>query len=202
MLTFLLIYLIYNQVNNILCLIQFLPYLDSTWESKEIKSNTSIPAVIGAAADFKYLIRIPKQEWEEDKTDENTDNSTSRDGNRWWNDKYNPDFENESDEDSEDESDDEEEIVILRCQTSVCQDDDKCVPVEFDFVVRVRYGDEENTPQAADTYFPYTLPYNNGKKLINKTSSEIDSPASTYCVDSSMESINNMSAPTTLTSNN
>jgi len=181
-----------------LSLIKCLNIIDSTWESKEIKSNTSIPA--GATADFKYLIRVPKQEWDEDKNNENADNLTSRDGNRRWNDKYNQDFENESDEDSEDESDDEEEIVILRCQTSVCQDGDKCVPVEFDFVVRVRYGDEENTPQAADTYFPYTLPYNSsGKKILNKASSENDSlvsKASTHNVDSSMSA-----STTTLTSN-
>ncbi|CAI6356454.1 unnamed protein product [Macrosiphum euphorbiae] len=171
---------------------------DSTWESKEIKSNTSISAVIGAAADFKYLIRIPKQEWEEDKNDENADDITSRDGNKRWNDKYNQEFENESDEDSEDESDDEEEVVILRCQTNVCQDNDKCVPVEFDFVVRVRYGDEENTPQAADTYFPYTLPYNKSStKLLNRASSEIKSHAPTCSVDSPMELANNTSSSTT-----
>lgn len=131
---------------------------------------------------------------EEDKNNENTDNLKSREGNKRWNDKYNQDIENDSDEDSEDESDDEEEIVILRCQTSFCQDNDKCVPVEFDFVVRVRYGDEENTPQAADTYFSYTLPYNkSGKKLLTKASSEIDSLASTSNVDSPIELVNNAS---------
>lgn len=179
-------------------LIKYLYYLDSTWESKEIKSNTSLSAVVGAAADFKYLIRIPKQEWEENKNDENADDIKSRDGNKRWNDKYSQEFENESDEDSEDESDDEEEVVILRCQTNVCQDNDKCVPVEFDFVVRVRYGDEENTPQAADTYFPYTLPYNkSSNKLLNRASSEINSHASTCSVDSPMELANNTSASTT-----
>jgi len=127
----------------------------------------------------------------------------SREGNKRWNDKYNQDIENESDEDSEDESDDEEEIVILRGQTSVCQDDDKCVPVEFDFVVHVRYGDEENTPQAADTYFSYTLPYNkSGKKLLNKASSEIDSLASTYNVDSPIELENVSASTSSLTFNN
>jgi len=63
--------------------------------------------------------------------------------------------------------------------------------------VRVRYGDEENTPQAADTYFPYTLPFNkSGKKLLNKTS-EIDSLASTCNVDSPIELVNNVSASKT-----
>lgn len=146
----------------------FLYFIDSTWESKEIKSNTTIPAVIGGAADFKYLIRIPKQEFDDNKNDESGENLTAKDsGNKRWNDKY-QENENESDDDSEDESDDEE-IVILRCQTSVCQDGDKCVPVEFDFVVHVRYGDNENTPQAADTSFQYILPYSSGK---NKISSE------------------------------
>lgn len=63
-------------------------------------------------------------------------------------------------------------------------------------MVRVRYGDEENTPQAADTYFPYTLPYNkSGKKILNRESSEIDSLAPTN--DSPMELVNNKSATTT-----
>lgn len=69
-------------------------------------------------------------------------------------------------------------------------------------MVRVRYGDEENTPQAADTYFPYTLPYNSGKKLLNKASSDIDSPPSPYSLDSLMELTNDKSVPITLTSNN
>lgn len=142
---------------------------DSTWESKEIKSNTTIPPIIGAAADFKYLIRIPKQELE----DGSNDDSTATDGNKRWNDKYLQDSENDSDENSDEESDDEEETVILRCQTSTCQGD-KCVPVEFDFVVRVRFGDEEDTPQAADTYFPYTMPCGSSKdspnELINSVS--------------------------------
>lgn len=159
-------------------------FTDSTWESKEIKSNTTIPAVIGAAADFKYLIRVPKQESDVIKNNENDDNLTARDsGNKRWNDKYHQENENESDEDSEDESDDDEEVVILRCQTSVCQDGDKCVPIEFDFVVHVRYGDDEDTPQAADTSFSYTLPYTNNRK---KTSTET-TDSSKNLVGSSME---------------
>lgn len=132
-------------------------FLDSTWESKEIKSNTTITPVIGAAADFKYLIRIPKQKSDEHK---NSDSSLVRDAstNKPWKEKYSQNFNNESDEDSEYESDNEEEVVILRCQTSVCEDD-KCIPFEFDFVVHVRFGNEENTPQAADTTFSYTIPY-------------------------------------------
>lgn len=158
---------------------QFLCCIDSTWESKEIKSNTTLPAVVGGAADFKYLIRIPKQELEENKINESVDNLTANDvsGNRRWNDKYHQNYEDESDEDSDSEID-EEEIVILRCQTSVCQDGDKCVPVEFDFVVHVRFGDEENTPQAADAYFPYTLPYGSSTiSSIAKASSEGSSSA-------------------------
>lgn len=183
--------------------------LDSTWESKEIKSNTTIPAVVGAAADFKYLIRVPKQNSDEIKNDENNVDLTSRDGstNRRWNDKYPQELENESEDDSEDESDDDEEIVILRCQTSVCQDGDKCVPIEFDFVVHVRYGNEENTPQAADTYFPYTLPYasNSNNHSSSRTSSEVDysvSNTSTNSVESSVELINNSSTSKAALTNN
>lgn len=58
----------------------------------------------------------------------------------------------------------------MRCQTSICKDGDKCVPYEFDFVVHVRFGDEENTPQAADTNFSYTLPQSSNN-LPLKTSS-------------------------------
>jgi len=78
-----------------------------------------------------------------------------------WNDKY-QDIDNTSDDESDAESD-EEEIVILRCQTTTCHGN-KCVPVEFDFVVHVRFGDEENTPQAADTYFPYTMSFKSDKE--------------------------------------
>lgn len=128
---------------------------------------------------------------EEDKNDEDNDNLKSRDfgTNRRWNDKYNQDFAYDSDENSEDESDNDEEVVILRCKTSVCQDGDKCVPIEFDFIVRVRYGDEENTPQAADTYFPYTIPYRSNANNLLATSG-VDSStsnASLNSVDSSIE---------------
>lgn len=146
------------------------------------------------------MIRVPKQYSDEIKNDENSVDLTSRDSstNKRWNDKYPQELENESEEDSEDESDDEEEIVILRCQTSVCQDGDKCVPIEFDFVVHVRYGNEENTPQAADTYFPYTLPYtsNSNNHSSSRISSEVDysvSNASTNNVASSAESNNSSS---------
>lgn len=137
------------------------------------------------------MIRIPKQDLEEDKNDEDNDNLKSRDfgTNRRWNDKYNQDFAYDSDENSEDESDNDEEVVILRCKTSVCQDGDKCVPIEFDFIVRVRYGDEENTPQAADTYFPYTIPYRSNANNLLATSG-VDSStsnASLNSVDSSIE---------------
>lgn len=127
------------------------------------------------------MIRVPKQELEEDANDENYDNLKSRDfgANGRWSDKYNQDFAYDSDENSEDESDNNEEVVILRCQTSVCQDGDKCVPIEFDFIVRVRYGDEENTPQAADTYFPYTIPYGScANNLLSISSSGVDSSTS------------------------
>lgn len=167
--------------------------IDSTWESKEIKSNTTLPAVVGGAADFKYLIRIPKQELEEKTIDESGNNLTAKDvsGNKAWNDKYHQSFEDESDEDSDCESD-EEETVILRCQTNVCQDGDKCVPVQFDFVVRVRFGDEEDTPQAADTNFPYTLPYGNStSNSISKASSDNCSSAASTSTNSSIELINN-----------
>lgn len=91
---------------------------------------------------------------------ESNEDLTATDGasNKRWNDKYLQDHDNDSDENSDEESDEDEEIVILRCQTSNCQGD-KCIPVDFDFVVHVRFGDEEGTPQAADTYFPYTMPY-------------------------------------------
>lgn len=144
----------------------FLYFTDSTWESKEIKSNTTIPTVRGTGADFKYLIRVPKQELDEDKTDDNTAHKDNSGGNKRWNEKYH--LENDSDG-SENESDDEEDVVILRCQTSICKDGDKCVPYEFDFVVHVRFGDEENTPQAADTNFSYTLPYSSNN-VPSKTS--------------------------------
>lgn len=164
--------------------------------------------MVGAAADFKYLIRVPKQYSSEIKNDENNVDLTSRDGssNRRWSDKYPQELENESEEDSEDESDDED-IVILRCQTSVCQDGDKCVPIEFDFVVHVRYGNEEDTPQAADTNFPYTIPYpsNINNHSSSKTSSEVDysvSNASTNRVGSSMESVNNSSTSKAALTNN
>lgn len=136
---------------------------------------------------------MPKQEINKHKTDENSDDSTFKDGggNKRWNDKYQHDHENESDESSEDESDDDEEVVILRCQTSVCQDGDKCVPIDFDFVVHVRYGDEEDTPQAADTYFPYTIPLtNSGKNASPKALLEFDSNASTNNIDSSISKNN------------
>lgn len=137
---------------------------------------------------------MPKQELNEYKNDENSDDSTLKDGevNKRWNDKYLQDYENESDDSSEDDSYDEEEVVILRCQTSVCQDGDKCIPIHFDFVVRVRYGDGENTPQAADTYFPYTIPLtNSGKNVLPKSLLEIDSNASTTNnVDSSTSTTN------------
>lgn len=164
-------------------------FLDSTWESKEIKSNTTIP-VVGAAADFKYLIRVPKQETE----NENGENSDYQESvNKRRNDKYYKAFDNDSDEDSDDECDDEEEIVILRCQTSICQDGDKCVPMEFDFVVRVRFGDDNDAPQAADTYFPYTLPYDPSKSnSLSNASTKINS-ASANKLDSSKELINTTS---------
>jgi len=124
------------------------------------------------------LIRVPKQEAEE-KFESNNDAFTATDGgnNKRWNEKNYQDTENVSDEDSDIESDDEEEVVILRCHTTTCQDGNKCVPVEFDFVVRIRYGEEEDTPQAADTYFPYTMPYQSDEEsfknnFISKTSGE------------------------------
>lgn len=153
-------------------------YIDSTWESKEIKSNTVIPA-IGAAADFKYLIRVPKEEFEEEKTDENLISKDQK-----WTDKY----QTEDDFDTSDgESDEEEEIIILRCQTSACQNGDKCIPIEFDFIVHVRFSDDELSPQAADTFFPYTLPYGN---------ISIKQSLTTTIANSSMDLIHNTPANT------
>jgi len=147
------------------------------------------------------LIRVPKQEVEV-KLESNNDAFTATDGgnNKRWSEKNYQDTENVTDEDSDIESDDEEEVVILRCQTSTCQDGNKCVPVEFDFVVRIRYGEEEDTPQAADTYFPYIMPYQNDGEsfkndFISKTSEENN--------DHSKEPKNTISASTdNLTVNN
>lgn len=178
-------------MNLLICL--FLYFTDSTWESKEIKSNTTIPTTRGNTADFKYLIRVPKQELDEDKTsdNDNTPNKDNSGGNKRWNEKYYRDLENESDG-SENESDEEEDVVILRCQTSICKDGDKCVPYEFDFVVHVRFGDEENTPQAADTNFSYTLPFSsNGVPLKTSGVNSSASNASTNRVG-----LPNISGPT------
>lgn len=123
-------------------------YIESTWESKEIKSNITTTAQTGGTADFKYLIHIPKQEIKDN------DNNISKDGNKRWNEKY-QDFDEDNDSDDDD---DDEDIIILRCETRTCQDGNKCVPMEYDFVVHVKYGYEISTPSAADASFSYTLP--------------------------------------------
>lgn len=186
----LIIYMQYIWLKNINILICVC--IESSWESKEIKSNIT-PTQAGIASDFKYLIRIPKQSLEQ-----NTNNSdiSHKDGNSRWNEKYH-DFDEYDDSDMESD-DDEEEIVILRCQTSICQDGDKCVPFKFDFVVHVRYGDEISTPQAADTNFSYTIPHiirdNNQTKAISNNDSS-NSNISTN-VDTSSELMNDISTST------
>lgn len=175
-------------------------FIDSTWESKEIKSNTSIP-VVGAAADFKYLIRVPKQELDSENG-ESSDSFTHNDKRRW-NGKNHQSYDNDSDDDSDGESD-EEEIVILRCQTSICQDGDKCVPLEFDFVVHVHFGDENDAPQAADTYFPYTLPFTPSGNKSSVASTKVNTSVSNAPPNNSepsMESTNTASASTNHSTN-
>ncbi|VVC24073.1 Six-bladed beta-propeller, TolB-like,Thioredoxin-like fold,NHL repeat,Thioredoxin domain [Cinara cedri] len=137
---------------------------DSKWESKEIKSNTIIPA-LGAAADFKYLIRIPKQVLENTETANDFESKDKQRNNKYW--------QTEDDSDTSDsELDEDEEVIILRCQTSVCEDGDKCIPLEFDFIVRVQFDNDEHTPQAADVFFSYTLPFGDNS-ISSKKSSEI-----------------------------
>lgn len=142
--------------------------IDSTWESKEIKSNiTANPTQTGVTADFKYLIHIPKQEL-------NNDNIPKDGGNKRWNDKY-----QEFDEDNSDDDDDDEDIIILRCQTRICQDGNKCIPMEYDFVVRVKYGYENSTPSAADANFSYKLPNtSSSNNSLPKACSKIDTSTS------------------------
>ncbi|XP_050528956.1 NHL repeat-containing protein 2 [Daktulosphaira vitifoliae] len=124
---------------------------DNTWESKEIKS---------AANDFKYLIRIPVKQREEKEIEVDNERDDDLEG-----------------ENGEGSSDEDPQLVILRCETSICTTDPNagsvCLPVQFDFVVEVRFSNSKDAPLAADAYFPYTvqvpttgLNLNNSKSLV------------------------------------
>ncbi|XP_050434069.1 NHL repeat-containing protein 2-like [Adelges cooleyi] len=111
---------------------------DNTWESKEIKS----PANVGTqSTDFKYLIRMPVNQRE---------GSTEGDAGEYT-----------ADDNGEYDCDEEPQIIILRCETSICTTDTDmgpvCLPVQFDFVVEVRFTASKDAPLAADAYFPHTV---------------------------------------------
>lgn len=136
--------------------------------------------MLGGAADFKYLIRVPKQEMEEQFESNNGEGAAT--DKKSLDDTYFQDTENMSDDDLEADSDDDEEIVILRCETTMCHDGKKCIPEQFDFVVRVRYAFEDDAPQAADTFFPHVMPYKIDKGscedyLVSNTSRENIDPS-------------------------